>query len=335
MSRITDTDQAYRKIPDTERPHDRLTPMVLLQRIFRFAPSPNGELHLGHAYSAMTNRHLADSCGGKMLLRMEDIDTARCSSAFEDAIKSDLRWIGVSWDDEIRRQSEHFDAYADALERLRREGLVYPAAMSRREIRETVDKAEAAGKHWPRDPDGQPVYPGAERTWSTPRRKHLIGSARAFNWRLDVGKAMSALSAPVQWAEDGLGPDGETGTIIADPLRWGDVIVARSDVPTSYHLSVVVDDALQGVSDVVRGQDLFHATSIHRLLHELLGLPAPRYHHHALLLAADGRKLSKSNRDMSLHGLRRSGASADSVLNTIRNHPKTASNDPLSGPGQT
>jgi glutamyl-Q tRNA(Asp) synthetase len=276
-------------------------------RVFRFAPSPNGWLHLGHAYSALLNRKMADEAGGRMLLRIEDIDPTRSSAEFERGIMEDLSWLGIAWEGPMRRQSEHMDAYSVHLDRLIAEELAYPAFMSRGEIRSRIAEARAAGERWPTDPDGAPLYPGTDRTLTARARKERIESDKPHAWRLDMALALERVAKPLSWREDGRGPSGETGLVRADAAAWGDVILARRETPTSYHLSVVTDDALQGVTDAVRGRDLFHATAIHRLLQELLGLPAPRYFHHDLVIGKDGRKLSKSHGDTALAELRARG----------------------------
>jgi glutamyl-Q tRNA(Asp) synthetase len=273
--------------------------------VFRFAPSPNGYLHLGHALSALLNADMARAAGGRLLLRIEDIDAARCRPEYEAAIFEDLAWLGLRWDEPVRRQSEHLDEYRAALARLDEMGLVYPAFESRAEISRLIAAREAEGP-WPRDPDGAPLYPGDAKHLSAAERARRIAAGEPYALRLDMQAAL-ARAGPLTWIETGAGPDGETGTVPADPARWGDVVLARKDVPGSYHLAVVVDDAAQGVTDVVRGRDLFHATSVHRLLQALLGLPAPRYHHHRLLLDVDGRKLSKSTRATGLRELREQG----------------------------
>lgn len=275
--------------------------------VFRFAPSPNGDLHLGHAYSALLNAKLARETGGRLLLRIEDIDTARCTPEFESGIYRDLAWLGIEWEEPVRRQSEHFADYAEALGRLADAGLAYPSFMSRGEARARIAEAEAAGREWPRDPDGVPLFPTDERLLSAGERRALIDDGTPFAWRLDIDAALTHVSEPILWEESGSGPAGETGPIAADPAAWGDVVIARKEVPTSYHLAVVVDDALQGVTHVARGRDLFHATGVQRLLQELLGLSPPLYLHHDLVLGDDGRKLSKSRRDTGLAALRAAG----------------------------
>ncbi|MBN9047625.1 MAG: tRNA glutamyl-Q(34) synthetase GluQRS [Rhizobiales bacterium] len=277
------------------------------QPVFRFAPSPNGQLHLGHAFSALVNERMARESGGRLLLRMEDIDTARCTPQLEQGIYDDLRWLGLAWEQPVRRQSEHFGDYRNALTQLAGRGLVYPAFLSRGEVRARIDEAKARGENWPSDPDGAPLYPTGERGLTDAERLERISSGLPYAWRLDMERALAAAGEPLTWRESGAGPAGQTGLIAADPSRWGDVVIARKDTPTSYHLSVVVDDALQGVTHVVRGRDLFHATAVHRLLQKLLGLPEPLYHHHDLLLGEDGLKLSKSRRDTALAALRERG----------------------------
>lgn len=265
--------------------------------VFRFAPSPNGYLHLGHALSALLNADMAQVAGGRLLLRIEDIDTARCRPEYETAIYEDLAWLGVSWEKPVRRQSEHYGDYRAALARLDAMGLVYPSFESR---------AEIAAQATARDPDGAPLYSGAAKGLSAAERERRLASGAPYALRLDMAAALARIEA-LTWTETGEGPGGETGTVAADPAAWGDVILARKDTPTSYHLAVVIDDAAQGVTDVVRGCDLFHATGVHRLLQALLGLAAPRYRHHRLLLDADGKKLSKSTRSTGLRELRAQG----------------------------
>ncbi|MEM7068403.1 MAG: tRNA glutamyl-Q(34) synthetase GluQRS [Pseudomonadota bacterium] len=287
------------------------------QPIFRFAPSPNGELHLGHAYSALLNLKMARAANGKILLRIEDIDTERCTPALEAQMLSDLEWIGFEWDEEPRRQSEHFEAYHQALFDLNKDGLLYASQMSRSEIKKRIAEIEGSGKVWPRDPDGAPHYPGYERNipLSDPAAfKAALGNKII---RLDVNKAATSLPGHLSWQESGGGPGGETGTVSAQPENWGDFIVARRDTPTSYHLSCTLDDALQGITHIVRGQDLFHATSAHRLLQELLHLPAPSYNHHQLILDGNQKKLSKSDRDTSLRQLRDAGVAKEQILSRI------------------
>lgn len=282
--------------------------------IVRFAPSPNGLLHIGHAKSAVLNWRFAKAHGGTFLLRIEDIDTTRARPEFEAAIMEDLEWLGISWPKPVRRQSEHFADYEAALSELRKLGLLYPAFLSRAEIAARVADIEKSGKAWPRDPDGAPHYPGNDRLLSSSERDRKIASGAPHAWRLDMQAALEGLGAELTWSELGSGPAGETGQNKADPGAWGDVILARRDVPASYHLSVTVDDALQTVTDVIRGEDLFAATSVHRLLQQLLGLPAPLYHHHRLVHDSRGRKLSKSDGATSIASLRQQGATQGEIL---------------------
>ena len=282
--------------------------------VFRFAPSPNGYLHLGHALSALINADMARAAGGRLLLRIEDIDTARCRPEYEAAIDEDLAWLGLAWERPVRRQSAHYGDYREALAKLDAMGLIYPSFESRAEIAMMVAGRDAKGP-WPRDPDGVPLYPGSAKTLSPAERKRRM-AAEPYALRLDMAAALARTGA-LTWQETGAGPGGETGTVAADPAHWGDVILARKDTPTSYHLAVVVDDAGQGVTDVVRGLDLFHSTSVHRLLQALLGLPAPRYHHHRLILDADGKKLSKSTAATALRELRGAGASPADIRRRV------------------
>jgi glutamyl-Q tRNA(Asp) synthetase len=291
--------------------------MLLTQPVFRFAPSPNGPLHLGHAYSALLNAAMAAEADGRLLLRIEDIDDTRCTPQFEQAIYRDLAWLGIGWEEPVRRQSEHLEDYRAALDHLIDAELVYPAFMSRGDIRSYIADIEAEGRAWPRDPDGGPLYPAIEKRLSRRERERRIDDGAPFAWRLDVEEALARLSSPLSWDEDGSGPAGETGLVRAQPLAWGDVIIARREIPTSYHLAVTIDDALQGVSHVVRGRDLFQATGIHRLLQELLGQPAPRYHHHDLILGPDGRKLSKSHGDTGIAALRDAGATPADICRMV------------------
>jgi glutamyl-Q tRNA(Asp) synthetase len=270
--------------------------------VFRLAPSPNGHLHLGHALSVLMNVDMARAAGGSLLLRIEDIDQTRCRPEFEQAIYEDLHWLGVVWQQPVRRQSEHLDDYRAALAQLQSAGLVYPSFESRAEIARQVAAHEARGS-WRRDPDGAPLYPGTAKSLGIPERMRRIGAGEPYALRLDMDAAIARLGA-LSWQETGAGPGGETATVAAAPAAWGDVILARKETPTSYHLSVVVDDALQGVTHVVRGQDLFWSTSVHRVLQALLGLPVPIYHHHRLILGADGRKLAKSTSSTALRELR-------------------------------
>jgi len=269
--------------------------------VFRFAPSPNGYLHLGHALAALTDFEMARALSGRFLLRIEDIDATRCRPEFEQAIYDDLAWLGIAWEEPVRRQSQHLASYRDALEKLA--DLVYPSFESRAEIARLVTERDAKG-HWPRDPDGAPLYPGNAKRFSAAERGARMAD-EPYALRLDMNAAV-ARTGVLTWVEiDAASQEHET--VMAHPEVWGDVVLARKEVPTSYHLSVVVDDALQGVTHVVRGQDLQPATSVHRVLQALLGLHAPVYHHHRLILDEDGRKLSKSTRATALRELRAQG----------------------------
>jgi glutamyl-Q tRNA(Asp) synthetase len=283
--------------------------------VFRFAPSPNGYLHLGHAYSALLNFDSAREAGGRFLLRIEDIDEARCKPEFEAAIYQDLAWLGLTWETPVRRQSRHFADYREAHERLSAERLVYPGFESRTEIAKLVAQREADAP-WPRDPDGAPLYPGTAKLLSSDQRARLLESGAPYALRLDM-TAARARAGDLYWIEHGEGPGGETGAVAARPEAWGDVILARKEAPTSYHLSVVIDDALQGVTEVVRGADLFWSTSVHRLLQRLLGLPQPSYRHHRLILDSEGQKLSKSSQATGLHELRAGGATPADIRRLV------------------
>jgi glutamyl-Q tRNA(Asp) synthetase len=284
-------------------------------RILRFAPSPNGFLHLGHAYSALLNADMARDLGGRLLLRIEDIDVGRSRPEYEAAIYEELTWLGIFWEPAVRRQSEHFADYEAALLKLDAMGVLYPSFESRGEIAALVAERDKAGR-WPRDPDGAPLYPGRGRKLSAAERKRRVYSGEAYALRLAVDAAV-ARAGVLTWNETGLGPQGQTGHVIAVPQMWGDVVLARKETPGSYHLAVTVDDALQAASDIVRGQDLFWATSIHRLLQALLGLPEPSYHHHPLILDSDGNKLSKSKQAKSLRELRAEGATAADIRRMV------------------
>jgi glutamyl-Q tRNA(Asp) synthetase len=288
--------------------------------VFRFAPSPNGYLHLGHALSALLNFDMAQHSGGRFLLRMEDIDAVRCRPEYEAAIYGDLAWLGLHWETPALRQSTRTAAYQRALQRLDALGLIYPSFESRAEIARLVAERERTGL-WPRDPDGAPLYPGCAGDLPKAERQRRLQAGEPFALRLDVAASIARVhqygGEALTWAETGAGPRDETGTVVADPTAWGDVILARKEVPTSYHLSVVIDDAHQGVTHVVRGQDLFHATSVHRLLQHLLDLPPPHYHHHRLIRDADGHKLSKAGGATGLRELRAAGATPDDVRRMV------------------
>lgn len=279
--------------------------------VFRFAPSPNGHLHLGHALSALLNFEAARAANGRFLLRIEDIDGTRSRPDYEAAIYEDLAWLGISWEQPVRRQSEHMSVYGEAVQRLQDKGLLYPAFESRAEIARLVAERDQQGI-WPRDPDGAPVYPGRAKSLGADERDALIAGGAPYALRLDMAAAL-ARTGSLAWQEQGKGPAGEHGAVKTEPERWGDVILARKETPTSYHLSVVIDDALQGVTHVIRGQDLFWSTSVHRLLQALLGLPEPVYRHHDLVRDDEGRKLSKSTQATSLRALRAAGLTPNDI----------------------
>ncbi len=260
--------------------------------VTRFAPSPTGYLHLGHAHSALFAWRSARSAGGRFLLRIEDIDASRCRPEFEAAILEDLAWLGLDWETPVRRQSDHLQDYAAALARLEAQGLLYPCFCSRAEAL----RAASA----PHDADRPALYPGTCRNLPVAERAALRAEGRAFALRLD-SEAAAAKTGPLFWT------DRRRGRIAADELALGDVVLARKDTPTSYHLAVTVDDALQGVTLVTRGEDLFESTHVHRMLQALLDLPTPEYDHHGLLLGADGKRLAKRDRAVTLRALREAG----------------------------
>jgi glutamyl-Q tRNA(Asp) synthetase len=269
--------------------------------VTRFAPSPTGHLHLGHAASALTGWTVARQSAGRFLLRIEDIDPARCRPEYEAAIYEDLAWLGLDWEEPVRRQSEHLDDYAAALRRLESLGVIYPCFCSRKEIAAEI----AAAAQAPHGPEG-PLYPGTCRSLAGAQRTERIERGDAYALRLDAGRA-AAMAGPLTWQER------DRGQIAVEPQTLGDVVLARKDVPASYHLAVTVDDHNQGITLVVRGQDLFHATHLHRLLQALLGLNKPAYHHHPLLLIEEGKRLSKRDGALALRRMRADGFSAAEV----------------------
>jgi glutamyl-Q tRNA(Asp) synthetase len=269
--------------------------------VTRFAPSPTGYLHLGHAASALAGWHAAQQVGGRFLLRIEDIDRTRCKPEFEAAIIEDLAWLGLDWEEPVRRQSDHMADYAATLARLDALGVLYPCFCTRKEIEAEIAAAASA----PHGPDG-PLYPGTCRSLPTAEREARMARGLPYALRLDAQKAAD-LVGPLTWSEEG------RGVIAAAPLTLGDAVLARKDVAACYHLAVVHDDDLQGVTLVTRGADLFHATHLHRLLQALLGFSAPAYRHHPLLTAADGRRLAKRDGALSLRALREAGCSPAAV----------------------
>jgi glutamyl-Q tRNA(Asp) synthetase len=261
------------------------------QPIFRFAPSPTGYMHLGNAYSALLNEELARKAGGKLLLRIEDIDRTRCRPEYVSGLHDDLYWLGITFDPDVRVQSQHVEFYQQALQSLAARGLVYRCKCTRRELQQSRSISL--------DPEGQPLYPGTCRD-NPPNPNADVA------WRIDMEKALAAVGKPLLMKEQGR-------EIEVEPGAWGDVVLARKDIGSSYHLSVVMDDAFQGVTDIVRGEELLAVTAIHRVLQELLGYPAPRYHHHRHIKHDDGRKLSKSAGDTTLRELRTQGVTAAEV----------------------
>ena len=268
-------------------------------QVTRFAPSPTGLLHLGHAHAALFAARAAQASGGRFLLRIEDIDRARCRPDFEAAIAEDLRWLGLSWEEPVMRQSERFQVYRRALDRLQDRGLLYPCFCTRKEIQREIAGAGLA----PHGPDG-PLYPGTCRGLGADERQAGIAAGRPYALRLDVAKAAAA-AGPLTWAEHGRGG----AEIPAEPEIHGDVVLARKDVPASYHLAVTLDDAEQGVTLVTRGEDLAPATHIHRLLQALLDLPVPAWHHHGLIADPAGRRLAKRHDAQAIRTLRAQGLS--------------------------
>lgn len=265
--------------------------------VTRFAPSPTGYLHLGHAYAALVAWRAARDGGGRFLLRLEDIDRTRCRPEFAAAILEDLAWLGLDWDGAVRVQSEHFADYRAALDRLDAAGLLYPCFCTRAAIKAELARSAAA----PHGPEGA-LYPGTCRALAISERERRIAAGESFALRLDMAEAVRR-AGPLFWEDE------RAGRIPADPSSHGDVVLARKEIPASYHLAVTLDDALQGVSLVTRGEDLFSATHVHRLLHALLGLPVPRWRHHRLLADAEGRRLAKRDRAATLRALRAAGRS--------------------------
>ena len=272
--------------------------------VTRFAPSPTGLLHLGHAFAALFAEQAARATGGRFLLRIEDIDTARSRGEFEQAIEGDLAWLGLSWERPVRRQCEHFVDYEAALDTLKRRELLYPCFCTRKEIAAEIAASAAA----PQGPDG-PLYPGTCRRLDQAERARRLGAGEDHAWRLDVARA--ATTGTLTFEESGDIP--ERGTIAARPEIFGDVVLARKDTPASYHLAVVVDDAAQGVTLVTRGHDLLPATHLHRLLQHLLRLPVPRYRHHRLITDEAGKRLAKRDHAMALKALRERGVRPEEI----------------------
>lgn len=273
-----------------------------MSEVTRFAPSPTGWLHLGHAYAALFAEQQARDSNGRFLIRLEDIDGTRARPEYETALFEDLTWLGLAWEQPVRRQSDHTEDYQTALNELDQQGLLYPCFCTRKEIQEEIAQAGQA----PHGPDG-PLYPGTCRSRSTAERESLITNGQPYALRLDIGKAIEHTGKELFWNDAGRGPQ------VAAPAIFGDVVLARKDTPASYHLAVVVDDALQGITLVTRGEDLFEATHLHRLLQELLKLPVPRWHHHRLITDETGKRLAKRDNARALRTLRDEGWTPEKV----------------------
>ena len=273
--------------------------------VTRFAPSPTGYLHLGHVRSALAGWRAARAAGGRFLLRLEDIDRGRCRDEYAAAILEDLAWLGLDWDGTVRRQSEHFDDYRRALDRLATLGVLYPCFCTRRDIAAEIARAGGA-------PQGEagPAYPGTCRRLDPAERAVLRNGGLDYALRLDVARAL-ALTGPLDWVEEG---GGARHRVEADPAALGDVVLARKDAPASYHLAVTVDDAIQGVTLVTRGEDLMPPTHIHRLLQALLGLPTPRYRHHPLLTDPTGRRLAKRDHAQTIRAMQAAGMTPNEIV---------------------
>lgn len=265
--------------------------------VTRFAPSPTGYLHLGHAHAALTAWRRARHAGGCFLLRLEDIDPGRCRPEYAAAIQEDLAWLGLDWDGEVRIQSAHYAEYAKTLQQLADRGLLYPCFCTRAEIQREIERAP----HAPHALDGSPGYPGTCRAIGPDERQARMSAGERFALRLDVARARETIAEPLFFDEE------SEGRIACRPEQFGDIVLARKDAPASYHLCVTHDDAVQEVTLVTRGEDLKAATHVHRLLQALLGVPVPRYAHHALLSDASGRRLAKRDRAATLRELRAQG----------------------------
>jgi glutamyl-Q tRNA(Asp) synthetase len=276
--------------------------------VTRFAPSPTGYLHLGHAFSAYTAWRRAREAGGRFLLRLEDIDASRCRATYAAAILEDLAWLGLDWDGPVWVQSEHLAEYRATLAVLEARGLLYPCFCTRAAVlREQTASATA-----PHTPDGVPTYPGTCRRLGQKDRAARIAAGEPYALRLDMTRALASLSAPLVFEEEG------EGVLPCHPEHFGDVVLARKDTPASYHLCVTHDDAVQGVTLVTRGKDLLPATALHRLLQALLGWPAPRYAHHALLRDSTGKRLAKRDHAATLREMRRTGTTPEALREHLR-----------------
>ncbi len=277
------------------------------QFVTRFAPSPTGLLHTGHAYSVLAAFNTAKANQGRFLLRIEDIDQGRCRPEFIDAIIEDLTWLELTWEQPVRRQSEHFKDYGAALESLKNMGVAYPCFCTRKEIQQEIQRAPSA----PHGTDG-PIYPGTCRTLDQIEAKDRIAAGQSHAWRLNLEAALAITGTNLTWQDNIHGP------VSAKPELLGDVVLARKDTPTSYHLSVVWDDALQGITHIIRGEDLFEATHIHAVLQRLLDLPTPQYCHHKLLTGGDGKRLAKRDKSQTLASLRENGIDAATLITSLQ-----------------
>ena len=284
----------------------------MMSIVTRFAPSPTGELHLGSAYSAKIAWQRARDAGGTFLVRIEDTDIRRCRREYETAILEDLRWLGLHWDGEVRRQSDHFADYGKVLNQLDARGLIYPCFCTRADIAREIAAAASA----PHGPDG-PLYPGTCRSLSNEERRHRIVAGHELCMRLDAARAAEQ-AGPYSFVDE------TRGRIEGQPLLMGDFVIARKDTPTSYHLAVTVDDHLQGVTLVTRGEDLLPSTHVHGLLQKLLGYAAPQYAHHRLLTDSDGRRFAKRDRDLTIRALREAGKTPADVFALIAAFPSKA-----------
>tara|TARA_Y100001935_G_scaffold254851_1_gene265308 strand:- start:500 stop:1399 length:900 start_codon:yes stop_codon:yes gene_type:complete len=285
----------------------------------RFAPSPNGKLHLGHAFSAIISERLAKKNNGEFIVRIEDIDIGRASRENEELIIADLNWLNLKFDEKkIRRQSEYFELYEVYLKRLRDLDLVYPCWATRSEIKKTIKSNKIKHSNWPIDPDGQYIYPGIYKNISPAKRSGMMLSGKDFSWRLDIEKAINLaqdiLKSKIFFQEVGLEPIGKR---LAEPHLYGDIIIARKDIPTSYHLSVTIDDFEQNINLVTRGLDIYPATSIHRLLQVIFDLPEPEWFHHNLIRDKQGIKLSKTSNSTSIEFYRNNGISSKKLIDKI------------------
>lgn len=274
----------------------------------RFAPSPSGLLHLGHAYSAALAYRAAERHGGTFILRLEDIDVTRCRPEFEDAIAEDLHWLGIKWPQPVRRQSDHFADYREGISILQDRGLLYPCFCTRKDIAAEIERSASA----PHGPDGV-LYPGTCKGLSHETAEKKIAADIPYALRLDMDKALQQVAAPLAFVEKGK-------LVAADPGIFGDPVIARKDVPTSYHLAVVWDDHLQGVTNIIRGEDLLHATHLHRLLQALFGFAPPEYYHHALLTGKDGKRFAKRDKSLTLRDLRETGHTPGGVYSMMADY---------------